>query len=118
GNPGLPDSPIAHKVFAAAERNRTQDGYLTHDEMNDIFKTFDNNNDGLVDEQEFIYVWKDRHLGELSHAVTLFHHADTDRDDFISKTPDLERVFYYFDRDQDGRVSEQEFVLIWVSLSM
>lgn len=56
--------------------------------------------DGIVDEQEFIYIWRSRHLGDISHAITLFHHADTDRDDVISKVPDLTRVFYYFDRDR------------------
>lgn len=56
--------------------------------------------DGIVDEQEFIYIWRSRHLGDISHAITLFHNADTDRDDVISKIPDLTRVFYYFDRDR------------------
>merc|ERR1712228_603649 len=112
--PALPDSPEAHALFAAAERNRTQDGFLTKDEIDDIFQTFDNNSDGEVDEQEFIFIWKDRHLGDLTHAITLFHHADTDRNDFITQIPDMTRLFYYFDRDQDGKVSEEEFVQIWM----
>ncbi|XP_062580618.1 uncharacterized protein LOC134242532 [Saccostrea cucullata] len=112
------DSPEARAIFAAAERNRTPDGFLTKLELDDIFQTFDHNVDGIVDEQEFIYIWRSRHLGDISHAITLFHHADTDRDDVISKVPDLTRVFYYFDRDQDGKVSEEEFVEVWLSLSM
>lgn len=37
------DSPEAHTIFAAAERNRTPDGFLTKLELDDIFQTFDQN---------------------------------------------------------------------------
>ena len=44
-HPGRPivDSPEAHAIFAAAERNRTPDGFLTKVELDDIFQTFDQN---------------------------------------------------------------------------
>ena len=44
-HPGRPivDSPEAHAIFAAAERNRTADGFLTKVELDDIFQTFDHN---------------------------------------------------------------------------
>ena len=54
---------------------------------------------GLVDETEFIARWTLLSLGDLEHAVTLFHRADTDNDGSISQDPDYKRLFYYFDRD-------------------
>lgn len=41
--PALPDSPEARLIFNAAERNRTPDGFITRDEMQDIFHVFDEN---------------------------------------------------------------------------
>ncbi|KAL4218582.1 hypothetical protein ACF0H5_021172 [Mactra antiquata] len=115
--PTIPDDPKARAIFMIAEMNRTADGFLTKDEMSDIFIKFDLNGDGIIDETEFIAHWTLLSLGDLDHAVTLFHRADTDRDGRISKNPDYSHLFYYFDRDMDGKISEAEFVSVWFSLS-
>lgn len=117
GRPTIPDDPVARAIFMVAEANRTTDGFLTADEMSDIFLKFDINGDGAVDETEFIAHWTLLNLGDLQHAVTLFHRADTNKDGRISRDPDYSRLFYYFDRDYDGKISEAEFVSVWFSLS-
>ncbi|XP_060594017.1 insoluble matrix shell protein 5-like isoform X1 [Ruditapes philippinarum] len=117
GRPVIPDDPLARAIFMVAETNRTPDGFLTVDEMSDIFMKFDINGDGIVDETEFIAHWSILHLGDLDHAITLFHRADTNKDGRISREPDYTRLFYYFDRDMDGKISEAEFVNVWFSLS-
>ena len=43
--------------------------------------------------------WTSLNLGDLEHAITLFHRVDTNRDGQISQEPDFARVFYYFDRN-------------------
>ncbi|XP_052224122.1 uncharacterized protein LOC127839775 [Dreissena polymorpha] len=73
--------------------------------------------DGNIDETEFIAHWTLLKLGDLEHAVTLFHRADTDRNGEISKNPDFARLFYYFDRDGDHKIAESEFLAVWYSLS-
>jgi len=115
--PGIPDDPKARLIFQTAEANRTTDGFLTEVEMSDIFTRFDLNLDGNVDETEFVAHWTTLDLGDLNSAITLFHRADTDRNGSISKVPDFSRLFYYFDRDSDGKISEGEFVTVWFSLS-
>ncbi|WAR31273.1 hypothetical protein MAR_033815 [Mya arenaria] len=60
--------------------------------MADIFSKFDMNGDGEIDETEFIAHWTLLHLGDLEHAVTLFHRADTDKDGAISRDPDYTRL--------------------------
>lgn len=45
GRPALQDSPQARVIFQAAERNRTDDGFITPDEFKDIFATFDINSE-------------------------------------------------------------------------
>ncbi|OWF52600.1 uncharacterized protein LOC110447575 [Mizuhopecten yessoensis] len=118
GRPALPDSPEARKLFRLAEQNRTNDGFLTKAEVDDIFTDFDLDMDGSVEETEFLKVWAEKHLGTPESGRTLFHHADTDGDDTLSLTPDLARVFYYFDRNQDTKVSQAEFVTVWVEMSL
>ncbi|XP_063420103.1 uncharacterized protein LOC134705281 isoform X2 [Mytilus trossulus] len=117
GRPALQDSPQARVIFQAAERNRTDDGFITPDEFKDIFATFDINTDGEVNEKEFLFIWKDRQLGDLSAASSFFHHIDTDRDNLLSEIPDMSRTFYYFDSNQDGKISLVEFVIVWINLS-
>ncbi|XP_052787747.1 uncharacterized protein LOC128222712 [Mya arenaria] len=117
GRPEIPDDPVARHIFLTAEANRTIDGFLTEDEMADIFSKFDLNGDGEIDETEFIAHWTLLHLGDLEHAVTLFHRMDTDKDGAISRNPDFVRLFYYFDRDVDDKISEAEFITVWFSLS-
>ena len=56
--------------------------------------------DGQVTEAEFLYIWKDRQLGDAKQAARLFHHADTDKDNVLTQVPDLSRVFYYFDQNR------------------
>ncbi|KAJ8300664.1 hypothetical protein KUTeg_022183 [Tegillarca granosa] len=116
--PSLPDSPEARLIFNAAERNRTPDGFITRDEMQDIFHVFDENGDGLVDQTEMVDIWRSRQLGNTSHALTLFQNIDTDGDSFITEVPDISRTFIYFDRNEDGKISEEEFVIVWTSLSL
>ncbi|XP_033732420.1 insoluble matrix shell protein 5-like [Pecten maximus] len=116
--PALPDSPEARELFRLAEQNRTSDGFLTKAEVYDVFTDFDINMDGSIDETEFLTVWKAKDLGTPESGMTLFHHADTDRDDVLSITPDMDRVFYYFDRNQDAKVSQAEFVTVWVEMSL
>lgn len=43
GRPTIPDDPVARAIFMVAEANRTTDGFLTADEMSDIFVKFDIN---------------------------------------------------------------------------
>ncbi|XP_060071211.1 uncharacterized protein LOC132551119 [Ylistrum balloti] len=116
--PALPDSPEARELFRLAEQNRTNDGFLTEAEVDDIFTDFDLDMDGDVNEAEFLQVWKDKHLGTPESGMTLFRHADTDQNDVLSRTPDMSRVFYYFDRNQDSRVSQAEFVTVWIEMSL
>ncbi|VDI53758.1 uncharacterized protein LOC143063851 [Mytilus galloprovincialis] len=117
GRPALQDSPQARVIFQAAERNRTDDGVITPEEFKDIFATFDINTDGEVTEKEFLFIWKDRQLGDLSAASIFFHHIDTDRDNLLSEIPDMSRTFYYFDSNQDGKINLVEFVIVWINLS-
>lgn len=56
--------------------------------------------DGEVTEKEFLFIWKDRQLGDLSAASIFFHHIDTDRDNLLSEIPDMSRTFYYFDSNR------------------
>ena len=56
--------------------------------------------DGQVTEAEFLFLWKDRQLGDPKQAASLFHHADTNKDNVVTQVPDLTRVFYYFDRNR------------------
>lgn len=56
--------------------------------------------DGEVTEKEFLFIWKDRQLGDLSAASSFFHHIDTDRDNLLSEIPDMSRTFYYFDSNR------------------
>ncbi|KAH3797949.1 uncharacterized protein LOC127838141 [Dreissena polymorpha] len=115
--PNIPVDPVAQAIFQTAEANRTPDGFLTQEEMTEIFQRFDMNADGNIDETEFIAHWTLLKLGDLEHAVTLFHRADTDRNGEISKNPDFARLFYYFDRDGDHKIAESEFLAVWYSLS-
>lgn len=87
GRPAIPDDPNAAKIFQVAEQQRTTapDGFLSVEEMAEIFKNFDMNGDQCIDLAEFVSHWKSLHLGDLDAAVTLFHHADTDRDGCIEK---------------------------------
>ncbi|XP_060597169.1 uncharacterized protein LOC132751075 [Ruditapes philippinarum] len=119
GRPVIPDNQDAARIFSIAEANRntTADGYLSLEEMGDIFHNFDINDDQCIDETEFIAHWTNLKLGDLDAAIRLFHHADTDRDGCIEKDPDYSRLFYYFDRDGDGKISEMEFKRVWYGLS-
>jgi hypothetical protein len=47
GRPVIPDDPLARAIFMVAETNRTPDGFLTVDEMSDIFMKFDINGKNL-----------------------------------------------------------------------
>ena len=53
--------------------------------------------DSLVERPEFIARWISKGLGDAVSASFLFAHADTDQDGSISNSPDLNRVFKYFD---------------------
>ena len=53
--------------------------------------------DSLVERPEFIARWISKGLGDAESASFLFAHADTDHDGSISNSPDLIRVFKYFD---------------------
>ena len=78
---------------------------------NRLRAAYDSTGDGNVDETEFVAHWTTLNLGDLQHAITLFHRADTDKDGNISRVPDFARLFYYFDRD-----CECNFVFISVTL--
>ncbi|XP_045199761.1 uncharacterized protein LOC123554010 [Mercenaria mercenaria] len=119
GRPVIPHNQNAARIFSIAEANRntTADGFLSIEEMGDIFQNFDMNGNQCIDQTEFIAHWNNLKLGELNEAITLFHHADTDRDGCIERDPDYSRLFYYFDRDADGKISEMEFKQVWYGLS-
>lgn len=57
--------------------------------------------DGEIEKDEFIYIWKDRQLGDLLVAGNFYHHLDTDQDGVVTEVPDMFRVFYYFDNDRE-----------------
>ncbi|XP_046566574.1 uncharacterized protein LOC124275129 [Haliotis rubra] len=111
------DPTQARQLFHLAEMNRTADGFLTKAEVADIFSAFDVNGDGTIVESEFTAHWQSRNLGSVLSAVYLFHRADTDQNGIITRTPDMDRVFSYFDLDDNGKVSEPEFVVVWASLT-
>ena len=67
---------------------------------------------GAIDETEFVAHWTSLNLGDLEHAITLFHRADTDKNGQISKNPDFARLFYYFDRNSE---LAQEIALVGYS---
>ncbi|KAL3882847.1 hypothetical protein ACJMK2_029151 [Sinanodonta woodiana] len=115
--PPIPDDPNARHLFQLADMNRTADGYLTEAEVDDIFTQFDIDGDNRVNEAEFVKHWTDLNLGQNVSALVLFTRADTDGDGHISRNPDMGRIFYYFDRDGDHKVSLPEFVTVWYSLS-
>ncbi|XP_046331993.1 uncharacterized protein LOC124115159 [Haliotis rufescens] len=115
--PPLVDPTQARQLFHLAEMNRTADGFLTKLEVADIFTAFDGNGDGTIAEAEFTAHWQSRNLGSVLAAVYLFHRADTDQNGIITRTPDMDRVFSYFDLDDNGKVSEPEFVVVWASLT-
>ncbi|KAL4218583.1 hypothetical protein ACF0H5_021173 [Mactra antiquata] len=119
GRPSIPVDPNAANIFQTAETqsNSPPDGFLSETEMNEIFVHFDMNGDQCIDMTEFIAHWTGLNLGELDKAVRLFHHADTDTTGCIQQIPDFSRLFYYFDRDGDKRISEEEFQTVWFTLS-
>ncbi|XP_046331980.2 calfumirin-1-like isoform X1 [Haliotis rufescens] len=121
GHPGRP--PLwnlneARNLFHLAEASSTvRDGVLTKTEVQQIFTAFDGNGDGRVTETEFTTYWQTKKLGNLQAAVYMFHRADTDNNGVLTVTPDLDRVFGYFDTDTNGKVSEAEFAVVWSSLT-
>ncbi|KAK7094738.1 uncharacterized protein [Littorina saxatilis] len=116
--PALLDPAKARELFALAQGNGTaKDGVLSTAEVEAIFANFDMDGDSQVRRQEFVNVWTHKGLGDIVSANFLFARADTDSDGTISASPDLSRVFKYFDLNGDGTVSEMEFVVVWSSLS-
>merc|ERR1712098_68713 len=90
---------------------------LSQVQVTEVFTTFDIDGDQRVSRPEFLTVWKTKGLGDDISANYIFGRADTNRDGFIDVSPDLDRVFQYFDLNGDGTVSEMEFVVEWVALS-
>ncbi|KAK3598825.1 hypothetical protein CHS0354_007431 [Potamilus streckersoni] len=117
GRPAIPHDSNAHSLFQAVEGNNTAVGYITENRVHEIFAKFDSNGDGHVNEQEFLQQWKILNLGREDHASFLFQQVDTDRDGQLSQIPDISRIYSFFDRDGDHRVSEDEFLMIWYSIS-
>ncbi|XP_067660666.1 uncharacterized protein [Haliotis asinina] len=121
GHPARPplwDLNKARQLFQLAEKNNgVTDGVLTKTEVVRIFTAFDGNGDGRVTETEFTAYWQKKNLGDLQAAVYMFHRADTDNNGVLTVTPDLDRVFSYFDTDSNTKVSEAEFAVVWSSLT-
>ncbi|XP_046566591.1 probable calcium-binding protein CML10 isoform X2 [Haliotis rubra] len=116
--PPLLDLNKARHLFQLAEKNNgVTDGVLTKTEVVRIFTAFDGNGDGRVTETEFTGYWQKENLGDLQAAVYLFHRADTDNNGVLTVTPDLDRVFSYFDTDTNAKVTEAEFAVVWSSLT-
>ncbi|KAL3882789.1 hypothetical protein ACJMK2_029152 [Sinanodonta woodiana] len=116
GKPTIPDDSNVRKLFQAVEGNSTA-GYITEDRVHELFFQFDLNGDGHVSEQEFLKEWSILNLGREDHASFLFQQVDTDRDGQLSQNPDISRVYSFFDTNGDHRVSEDEFLTIWYSIS-
>jgi len=116
--PSLIDPGKARELFHLAEGNVTNpNGLMDAAEVAEIFSLFDLDGDNQVERGEFIQEWTDKGLGSLVSANYLFSRADTDQDGAITSSPDMGRVFHYFDLNGDGDVSEMEFVVVWSSLS-
>nr|KAG5712579.1 hypothetical protein BaRGS_011553 [Batillaria attramentaria] len=97
--PPILDPAKARELFHFAEANRTADGTLTTQEVDEIFSDFDLDGDNQIQQLEFVRGWIKQGLGDEVGAAFLFSRADTDGDGSISVDPDLQRVFGYFDID-------------------
>jgi len=64
-----------------------------------------------ISEDEFLVVWQEKTLGTAGNARTLFHHADTDNNGVLTKNPDLNRVFYYFDSNRKKSIFFYKYIL-------
>ncbi|KAL5013079.1 hypothetical protein ScPMuIL_011630 [Solemya velum] len=115
--PPLPSPKNATELFRLAESRGNHTGYLTLNEVDDIYHVFDENNDGNVTEVEFVHGWVGRGLGTNSSAYKMFENADTDHNSVITML-DISRIFTYFDRNYDGHISLIEFIIVWTSLAL
>ncbi|KAL4221962.1 hypothetical protein ACF0H5_018013 [Mactra antiquata] len=114
GGGTVDDSPQARQVFRLSDKNN--DTHLVYSEFELVFTDLDTNNDSVVTSDEFLKLWTADHIGMTSQGITLFTNLDVNKD-FIIDQVDMPYIFMFFDRDQDLRVTEGEFVVQWVKIS-
>jgi len=112
-------SPRPASHFSKADAN--VDGSLSRAEFDKAmprlagqFDSMDANKDGQISREEF-NTWKRTHKGaRQAKAADRFRHADADGDGAISRAeaekhaPRLARKFDRIDRDQDGKLTQDE----------
>ncbi|KAK3588366.1 hypothetical protein CHS0354_005631 [Potamilus streckersoni] len=115
-NVTLFNNPTALELFHLADVNH--DHNLTIAELHQTFLTFDINKDHIVREDEFLAMFLSRNLGTLLLGSTLFNNLDVNDDFMITEEIDLPFIMHFFDRDADGHVSELEFEVQWMKISL
>ncbi|XP_041371096.1 uncharacterized protein LOC121384677 [Gigantopelta aegis] len=115
-NNQIGDSVEARNLFHKADLNKDQ--HIHMDEFIKIFMDFDENGDGVVTTPEFVGEWTFRELGPANEAVVLFYNIDVNKDGKLTRDNDLTFIFNYFDMDFNHELTEAEFVVQWIKLSL
>ncbi|XP_071111612.1 insoluble matrix shell protein 5-like [Haliotis cracherodii] len=110
------DSKEARRLFRISDKDG--DNILTQAEFHAIFLEFDLDSDHNITSNEFVTDWAIKDLGPPSEAIVLFHNIDVNKDGVITEDVDLPYIFHYFDQDENKSVSEAEFVVQWVKMSV
>nr|UYL69037.1 shell matrix protein 5 [Haliotis discus hannai] len=110
------DSKEARRLYRISDKDG--DNNLTQSEFHAIFLEFDLDSDHQITSNEFVTDWAIKDLGPPSEAIVLFHNIDVNKDGVITEDVDLPYIFHYFDQDENKSVSEAEFVVQWVKMSV
>ncbi|XP_045210439.2 uncharacterized protein LOC123561848 [Mercenaria mercenaria] len=114
-NGQIDDSPQARLIFKLADKDSNM--MLLYDEFEQVFHDFDTDQNGNVTSTEFVDLWILDNLGEVQQGVKLFLNLDVNQDFVIDHT-DMPYIFRFFDRNVDTQISEGEFVIQWVKISL
>ncbi|XP_052236533.1 uncharacterized protein LOC127848237 isoform X3 [Dreissena polymorpha] len=109
------DSPQARAMFRKADRDQNE--YLTYGEFQNVFRSYDNNTDGLVTSAEFLEHWQDEMNGTVTQGLHVFTILDVDKDFILEITAEIPHIYHWFDFNSDWKVTEGEFVVQWVKIS-
>ncbi|KAH3718813.1 hypothetical protein DPMN_061624 [Dreissena polymorpha] len=88
------DSPLARAMFRKADRDQNE--YLTYGEFQNVFRSYDNNTDGLVTSAEFLEHWQDEMNGTVTQGLHVFTILDVDKDFILDITAKIRHIYHWF----------------------